>query len=105
MKGVPGLQEAGILGEDGAFFRVVDVFLELGDAVFAGVAEELVEHGEVFEVGGLGEGTSLEDAGNPFQDALERGEGIGDHEGADGGAKYNDQLGGLEEDEELSVLH
>ena len=84
------------------FFYVI---LKGHEAIFAGLVEQVVHHLQGIDVSLFGVLGAAEDAADSAGDLLKNVKRIGDEDGADGRAADGDQLGGLNEDAEISVLH
>src|SRR5262245_14408702 len=105
MHGLMRFDKFRVFGKDGAFARVVKIFLQSGHATLAGQREELVNHFHAFGVASFGVGIAAENAEHSFGHTNYRRERIGDEYSAYGRAENDDQFGWLNEDQHLSVFH
>ncbi len=94
-----------IFGEDWALVGAVAVGFERHQAFFPRAAEKLVHHLHRVEVSIFAEFRAAECAGKSANDRFENVQWIGDEHSADGSAADDDELGGLHEDLEITVLH
>src|SRR5215831_3706312 len=70
--------ECRILGEDWAFFRILNVALERHQALTASLVEKVVHHLQGIKIALLGESRTLEYAHDSAHDLFQNVEGVGD---------------------------
>ena len=103
--GMMVFQKFGVLGEDLALVRFVDIFFEFGRARFASVIVQLVNHFQVIEIESFMELATAENARNAFGDGDQYRQRIGDQYRPQCRTENNEQLGRLHEHLQIAVLH
>jgi hypothetical protein len=97
------LQELGELVEQRAFVRLLDVLFQRQHSLGLGELEELVEHAQQLDIVGLLVGRPLHRAAQALEGLLDVGLGVADDESAEGRAQDNDELDGLNQDQQIAM--
>src|SRR5208283_3938898 len=99
------LEELRIFGKDRALFGVIAVRFQGHQAFLASAGKQLVQHFHGFQVFGSAVLGAAKDTSQSCGDFLQDEQRVGNQHRANGRAEDDQQLGGLQENEQVAVLH